>query len=94
MVERVGVNRVVAVGNGANDARMLKRAALGARCWGRKGWRSSVCKLPTWWSRTSLRHWTCCYLLVGWSPRCGGEVSTSLVLVPRAGNAYAEARRR
>ncbi len=37
LVERLGADRVVAVGNGANDARMLERAALGIAVLGPEG---------------------------------------------------------
>ncbi|MGB9776353.1 MAG: HAD family hydrolase [Anaerolineae bacterium] len=37
LVEQLGADRVVAVGNGANDARMLKRAALGIAVLGPEG---------------------------------------------------------
>jgi len=37
MVERLGAERVVAIGNGANDARMLRAAALGIAVLGPEG---------------------------------------------------------
>jgi len=37
LVERLGVERVVAIGNGANDARMLSAAALGIAVLGPEG---------------------------------------------------------
>lgn len=37
LMEELGVERVVAVGNGANDARMLERAALGIAVLGPEG---------------------------------------------------------
>ncbi len=37
LVERLGADRLVAIGNGANDARMLERAALGIAVLGPEG---------------------------------------------------------
>lgn len=37
LVERLGAEQVVAIGNGANDARMLSAAALGIAILGREG---------------------------------------------------------
>lgn len=37
LVERLGVGQVVAIGNGANDARLLSAAALGIAILGREG---------------------------------------------------------
>jgi soluble P-type ATPase len=37
LVERLGAGQVVAIGNGASDARMLRAAALGIAILGRKG---------------------------------------------------------
>jgi P-type E1-E2 ATPase len=37
LVERLGAERVVAIGNGANDAQMLSAAALGIAILGREG---------------------------------------------------------
>jgi P-type E1-E2 ATPase len=37
LVERLGAGQVVAIGNGANDARMLSAAALGIAILGREG---------------------------------------------------------
>lgn len=45
-VKSLGADRVVAIGNGANDALMLKEAALGIACWARKGWQSTHCWPP------------------------------------------------
>ena len=58
-VRRLGADRVVAIGQGANDAAMLKEAALASALSHVKGWQLRACKLPTCSSRIFTPPWSC-----------------------------------
>jgi soluble P-type ATPase len=70
-VEGLGAGCTVAIGNGANDVPMLRRAALGILGWGRRGRRWKPSWRPTWRCARSTTPLTSCCTPNALSPRCG-----------------------
>jgi soluble P-type ATPase len=69
-VQDLGMETVVAIGQGANDAAMLKQAALGICVMSQEGVAAETLYLRIWWCPLSPPHWNCwinpCGLLQAW----------------------------
>jgi len=66
---RLGADEAVAVGNGANDVLMLRRARVGSSCWDRREWRPQRLRAQTLSSAMSRMGSTCCSTPEGLPPR-------------------------
>ncbi len=68
-VRKLGANRVVAIGQGANDAAMLKKRPWASVSSRSRAWRSKLCWPPTSSCPTSLPPWRCWKnLYASWQP--------------------------
>ncbi len=65
-VRRLGVERCIAVGNGANDVLMLRESAIGVCVMGPEGASVATCLPRMSWLRTSHRPWICFSRHRGW----------------------------